>query len=560
MSNAGKSLKALWSNMTVPARLSSILLLLVCASCFAWLTLVPPVDDQVFILGLLSPDEVRDVEVALGAASLNDFQVVNDRRIRVPRDEKAKYLQALQESDAIPDQWSEQANRWLDGGVFEPASVRRSKQEAERERAFAKYLEALPQIDLAAVEIDQLQGSFGQESRFVCSIQVQRQGASVESWVLKNIARHATKHFAGLTLDGVSIMDIGTGNLFEPSSMGLAADNPLLLAQMEWEEHYRTTLAELLSQYGEVRVGVSVQLDPTLKETSQVTRFEPDGMAIESIVNRSSTTYRPVAQHRSQLQLGANLPQALQANESESPGVETSAAEAEVAERLVADREDATERTTKQYGHQRTTTQVAGFVPKSIKLSIGIPESYYRKLYAFRSGVPDYVRTGSDREDWQQLCCEVDESVEAAVHTVPFSNDPDASKAQLRVYSYPDMSAELMEEPQPVPTASIAAAMADLEPMYWSLGGGCLMVTMLLVFLWYWKPRLVHTKSLDLQETDEAALGYSLDSAEGVVGHEIPEAPLPSNSAALSDLIKQNPAQAATLIQGWAADSSSKAA
>ena len=532
--------------MTPVARTSSIALGAVVLFSFIWISTVTPVDDRDFILGILSPDEISNAEVALGVASLNDFKIINNR-IQVPRQQKAEYLAALKEGNAVPVQWTDYINRSLEAGFFEPGSVRLSKRKAAREQAFARSLQEMPQIDLAAVEYDELKGGFGTPSVKVCSIQVkQHSGKEIDDQILRNIAQHATTKFAGLTIENISILDLGTGKLFRPNALGEFGGNPLLEAQAKWEDYYRKKIRELLNQYGEIKVGVSVSLDPTLQETSERIQYDPTGHEVESIVNRQLTSYQPQNE-------GIHNP----VNPDENLAQSALLRQALNGPLSLLEVEEIKETKSSQYGREQTTKRIAGLSPTAVKISIGVPESFYGRLAQFRMQAVGESQFEDNARFKADVQTEVEVSIAAAVKTLQFAspaNEANAS-AQVEVYSFPDLDVSTQASPEGTNQIELTpGVVAESSTMIWGLGIACLAVTVLMSVLLFWKPKMIASagKALDFREVDEVDVAFrsepQLSLATEPVQQESPQA----SGSELSELIQRDPSQSAELIKNWA--------
>ena len=198
---------------------------------------------------------------------------------------KQKYLNALKDNGAFPKAWAEKRAEPLVGGLFDSAATRGLRYELGRERNFEELLKRRPQIDFAAVEFDESKTTFGQPPLRTCCIQVSNaRKLPVDRSTMQNIAETALTYFAGLDRSNVSVTDLNTSYTFRFENHTVSS-NPLLAAKQSWENHYQEKILQQLSTYGNIRVLVDVDLDPTMTQKSAKLLYDPN--------NSRSQTTRP---------------------------------------------------------------------------------------------------------------------------------------------------------------------------------------------------------------------------------------------------------------------------
>ncbi|RMF37844.1 MAG: hypothetical protein D6753_16780, partial [Planctomycetota bacterium] len=291
VTQVAKQIGELFSSLTPASRLLAALLLAVTVLSLGWILAAGQGASKTYILGMMTPEEIHRAEKAFGAAMLSEYEIVNGTRIKVPTAQKAVYLKALADGGAVPMQWGDEIKASLQSGIFDPPSLISMREEVAREQEFAKLLQRMPQIAFAAVEYDQEDGGFAREPIKVCSIQVQGfANQPVDTTVLRRIAEQASTYFAGIRKENISVLDLGTSNIYRPSSDPNSPDeNPVLAAQAEWEEYFKRQIVDTLNQYGAVKVAVNVELDPKLEEISETLKFDPTGVAIQSSTSRKDS-------------------------------------------------------------------------------------------------------------------------------------------------------------------------------------------------------------------------------------------------------------------------------
>lgn len=521
--------------MAPATRITAASLLAVILACVGWLAFSPPANSRVFILGLLSPAEVHKAVNAFQAAALSDYQIVNDCRIQVPSDTKAQYLDALRQGDALPKQWEDIMNASVESNLLEPSSIRQQKFENASEQAFAMHLESLPQIQSAAVNLDESSHGFANQSSKVCSIQLKgRDNRPVEPRILKNVVQHATTHFAGLEIGNVSVLDLGTGDIYQDGlSSNSVTDNPILQAQADWEEHYAGKIHEVLSHYGDVKIAVSVRLDPN--STSGAAEQSAETVLTETTVKRKTTNRRDQP---------TNGPTGLMVRLfSNGP--------------LTLDETEEYEEVRSQRGPPAAPVQTPAPLPQQVHISVGIPESYYMKILQ-RRGRAGLATQELETLAWvpsaEQLASlkrEVKESVEAAVCGLCMV-EAQAGGRLVHVYSYTDW---LLDEPPPPDVAAVVLAWLKKSWLSLSLLGSAVVI-LSLVSLWVRgsRRRQIRNSQLDLQTSAEH-LADELELSPADLFAEDPqqanETPDLNVRRELSQLVREHPEATAAMLKDW---------
>lgn len=404
--------------------------------CLYWAVASMDSHSQTFILGDLSDDEIRLVESAFASAMLNDAEIVGNR-IRVPSLEKAKYLNALKENDAFPKAWGEKRAETLAGGIFDSAATRGLRFELGRERNFEELLKRRPQIDFAAVEFDESKTTFGQPPLRTCCIQVSNaRKLPINRSIMQNIAETATTYFAGLDRSNVSVVDLNTSYTFRFESHSVSS-NPLLAAKRSWESHYQEKILQQLSTFGNIRVLVDMDLDPTMTQKSAKLLFDPNNSRAQTTKRVTTIEKTPARTADAELDVGDEVPTTSGFNR---PAV-------------VATTTESQETNSVEYGREEVITQSAGFVPRSLHVSIGVPESYYYRLHETRFGkagiyagnagissITEISPKAPSPEEISSLEEQVHHAIRLAVTGIVGKPDKTDEFKQIEVYSFVDFA------------------------------------------------------------------------------------------------------------------------
>ena len=359
---------------------------------------------------------------------------------------------------------------------FESNSMVQIRHETARERELASIIRRMPGIEFATVDHDEHRTGFARSSEQVCSITVQGRGnARIPQSTLSAISKTAEHTFAGLRSDHITVTDLGTGQIHRTSGDPNSSDeNPYLKAQLEFEQSYYEKLAGVLQNtYGEFQLGVNVKLDPTLIEESEMLKYDQTPITVQSSESRrdlDNVRGAPGGVPGGASNGVSNQPQSI-SNVANNQTSKTK--ESEANERRIA-------------GHEATLTKKAPLRPESVTISVGLPDSYYDKIWGVRylRDNPDSTDAKLPRPTTQELTVlkqEVEDSVRAAVEGIPVGlRQGDESKTFVKIYSYTDL-------PLPeIPEISLAESALAWFSESWSTLGLMLIVLVSLGMAFSW--------------------------------------------------------------------------
>ncbi|MEM8734988.1 MAG: hypothetical protein AAGG44_12230, partial [Planctomycetota bacterium] len=420
----------------------------------------PQGNTRSLILGQMTQEQMVAAESALALASLGDFEFI-DNRLRVPSDQKLAYLQALNDANAVPKNWRAPYSESLQNNWFATSPDRDQRRAQGKEQALEDLLKLRPNIAFAAVTVDQSRARFGEAPRKSCCIRIRTtDGTAADEVLFRSVAAEATAHFADLDPAGVVITDITTGAFFR-AQVPSQSTNPLLAAKLEWEQHYRQKILAQLASIGAVQVMVDVGLDPTISQRSERLRYEPESRP--SSTTTLTTTIEEIATQASQLVSGSK-----KSSQDSVQAQLASDSTRTLLEPTGLNRPATIRKTTEQktdnvhLGQEATVTESAGFIPKSIQVAIGIPESYYERLAALRlrttQNEPAQTIAGQSNTHFQAttdretLRSEVADSVRNSVATLLGSISETSAVLPVEVYSYADSLTPIREmTARPIP-------------------------------------------------------------------------------------------------------------
>lgn len=560
LSQIGKQLSELFHSMTPSARLMAGLMAGVIVVSLGWIVTTETTGNYESLLDGISLTNVEldRIEMAFGDAQLRNYQR-EGRQIRIPKGQKDQYLKALSVGNALPKQWGSEIDRALaESNVFESSEKFSARMQTSEERELANTLKRMPGIEFAAVRYDEMRKGFGRQTERVCSIQLQGpHNQPISAAIQRSIAAHVSKHFAGLAAENISVLDLGTGNVYnETDDPRAASQNPVLAARQQWEKYLDGKVASVLREYGGVELMVNVEIDPTLVSEEEKLAYDPTAVTVQSNESRKdSENAKPVAGGPPGADINGigNRPQSVATT---AVGQTSTSKQSEANERRVA-------------GHDASRKETAGLTPTKVSVSVGIPESYYREVIAHRTSlIPSSAAAATPpaEPNLQQLAdlkLETENNIRAAVEGIAMGiRDGDDRKPYVKVYTFPDLPVAA------IPGPSLTTTIINWLNESWSTLAliAVVLVSLGMMFSWIKSQagagetdrKFAEGFGLEVPEDmgDELELSQAGDGDEstgqrarpefGVTGGEMKED--------LSTLIKDNPDAVVNLLKSWIGD------
>ncbi len=405
-------------------------------------------DEFLYGGAVFTSEELGQMEDAFGAAGLNDSEIVG-LRMRVPRSEKAAYLKALDTAGFRREKFGGYTQDAVSSGgnFLESRQQRESKSKFARQQDLATIIREMRDVQKAAVQLDeQRKHGFhgGIEKTALVAVQTIG-GRRLDPVRVKAIRETIAGSIAGLEPENVTVTDMDTGVAYPGASRDgspLAPDNAYAAHKNMYEEFWRDKILRRLSTIPGVNVEVNVQLNPQLRNEEYKSTVEAKPVAIETSESTSdSSTKSPKTGGRP----GA-VPNGVTSNSAaqiaESGGQESTKSESTSNSRLLP-----------STGRQLRT--LAPLVPEEVTASIGIPQSYYKKVWLRQNPVPE----GEEVKEPDPLEIKkiedatrkwIEDSVVGLLPAVPAGVDP---YPQVVITTYPDLP--VAETPPPPMTDDV---------------------------------------------------------------------------------------------------------
>jgi len=373
LNEALRQTKDALSSMTVGARIASALLLTAIIVSLAYLFLFRAEAGMEYMYSgdMLSQDDQAKILGLFAEAGLKKWQTEGGR-IKVPRNQVHKYYAAVSAKGFVPQNASEYVSNALkDTGIFStPRPVREEKIRDAKQKELSFILSTMKGIQRAWVSIDQQRkrGLHGDlQATALASIKAEG-GQQLDEDQLRAIRNAIAARYAPLKRKDVSILDLNA-NMTYRGDQGIGMmDDVYASRKRMYERNYKSMISNLVVRtIPGALVEVSVKMDPDEGKVTRTVKLDPKTVPVESheTTNETKTTGgrrgRPGAAPNGVGNRGGAVA-------AGSSSVQNSISET-------------TNRTKSRTGATQTETRTAGFVPQIVRAAVFVPISYYTQVW-----------------------------------------------------------------------------------------------------------------------------------------------------------------------------------
>lgn len=348
--------------MPMQSRVITVMLAIAIALGLGLLVQSDKAADTEYLLGGQSFDlqELAAAEKAFSQAGLSDWKR-EGQRILVPTSSKSEYYSAMGESSALPMSMQNRVQDAIDKTtVFDSNDLRQSREAVAKEQELADTIMKFPDIRLAKVDHDRGERlGLGRNTPQSCSIFVQPNGFNaIPHHLRENILNLVQSAYAGLAADEIMLVDAnGT------STSAINEDDPMLRKQREAETWIEGKVRKLLIEYP-AKIAVTAEIDPTMDVEKTVLTYDAEPTNLQTKSRKiESATNRPIAQ---------GVPGAV------PNAIGNRAASIDETQEIAKIKEDERE-TQGVAGQQYENSKLASLQVKKVKVSVGLPSSFYER-------------------------------------------------------------------------------------------------------------------------------------------------------------------------------------
>lgn len=367
-------MRSLFAGMTPQSRLMAILLTagVVVSSLFLVQGFTNGNGSMVYLFDgrSLSDADLDKIEIALSTASLRKYDR-NGNRIQVPAASKDQYYKAISEGKAIPEGMGGAIDAAINNpGFLEPTKTTEAKHVAGKLKDLANNIKQISNLIYDAhVTYDEKREGFSSLRKQTATVAIKTVGGKRLALSQQHsIIQYVANNFAGLKVSDVALLDLNESHTTmisnDPSSIKQAR---YYQVKRDNEEELRERAERLLMDYGDVRVDVNVEIDPTLNEETDILTYNDKPTTIQSTTTKKDATNqkqtpggRPGTEPNALANKGASL---------NGPGTPD---QSSVTKEL-------TENDKRVTGNTLTRTEKAGLQILRAAFTVSVPFSYYQK-------------------------------------------------------------------------------------------------------------------------------------------------------------------------------------
>ncbi|MBI1902289.1 MAG: hypothetical protein HYS13_14410 [Planctomycetia bacterium] len=386
LNRAIASIKEALAPLPLGWRITTVALLAGVVIGLVWLLQggTPAADD--FLLGgrPFNATDMALVQAAFAKAGLAGAVIEGDR-IRVPTGQEPQYILAMAEDNALPTDFHDHfAKAIQNAGPFMDPKVREEMIKNEKQRHLAMIIGAMPNVENAAVTYE-IRKPSGLSRELIASAAVSVKPAlshTLDSSQVRKV-RHLVAAGLGLKPEQVTVADLSPGGAVyvgaDSGPMGDGEDHKYLTVMRAHQKLIEETIVKALSYIPNVTVSASVELNPEVQINRNNTTF--DSKQAGTLNTRDESTTRTTEQAgpggrpglAAQQPGGANQPASLAGGAGNTSTSEDATSTSEI----------------KQIpAHHTESSTVIGLTPKNVKVSVGVPMTYYAAIWQQRNPVP----------------------------------------------------------------------------------------------------------------------------------------------------------------------------
>jgi flagellar M-ring protein FliF len=536
----------LFRSMTPGARLTAGLLLMVVVVSLGYLFTHETSPSGDLMHGVpLSASLLPSMEAAFGKAKLTGYKI-DGTRILVPHGQEAVYMAALADANALPSDFTtvmdDESNK---GSFFETEKDREQRRKSAKEKKLGLFISVMSGIEQATVVFDtDTKWGLNREKIITASVAVKPRGTEqLDADKVSKIRRYVAGAIAGLKPESVTVSDRNGTTWYGNAENGGSADDDLYVTRKRaYEQDLKAKILNSLSFIPNVVVEPTVTLDN--KKMSRTREMKYDAKTVPVRESTQSTT-------RSQNSGGtAGRPgfAAQQPNTAQAltAGGGSSTEEEEQSKSDVVNMPSGSE----------TNTETVGLTPKLAKVSVGIPVSYFKKVWQERNP----AKEGEEKKVPDQAALDqvrTEESAKIQKHVAqilpPAEGVQDVTEL-VTVTTFQDIPGK--EIPAPSTAQSALAWLGE----YWSVLGmiGVAIISLLMLrSLVRSAPSMPETRAMPKMVNMAVHEESGDESVEAAAGPRLKRFTSgPSLRDELSEMVKEDPDNAANILRGWITNAS----
>lgn len=553
LNQAMAQLRELFASMTVGARITAGLLLMVIVISVAFLFNQQAGGPQGLLMNgeAFSASELPAMEAAFAKAGLTEYEIVGNR-IRVPNGKQSAYMGALADAGALPPSFNSYLEQALaKDSVFMSSKDKETRLKIAKQNELALILRSMQGIESASVIYD-VQKGIGLDRRETVTATVSVKPAGnqpLEASRVPMIRNLVAGAIAGLNPKNVTVADLNGRTYPGGSENGDIVDpleDPYYARKTMYEKSLEQKIGDTLSYVPGVVVQVSAVLDKELRHLEETVEYDPKSVVayarernVTSNTEGSSPAGRPglAAQGPSAGPAAVSTPTRTTSSNDEQTETET---------------QNFVPTTTRQI-EKKTLT------PERVNVAVVVPSNYYQQVWREQNRPVDGGEPPApDPQALENIKALVAKDIQSAVvgllPPLPAGEDP---FPQVTVTTFQSLT------PHAIAAPSVAESAVAWVGGNWSTLGMIFLTLFSLLMLRSMvksipapTPTPQEAPILSLLNNDDEPEESAEDSPEKERRLKRRLASGPSLKDELADMVREDPDTAVNILRSWISNAS----
>lgn len=424
--STGQARQALDSMPPLSRAVLAVMLLLVLASgSFLYRSASDSSHEMLFGGRSLVDHELDAIELAFSRAGLDAWQR-SGRQIQIPKEKRSEYLAALSDTSALPFTLRNPMKEAMQASnLFDSTSMRNSREMLAKEQDLGIKIAAFPDVQWASVDYDEgeKRGLSSPKQQSASILVIPQTDSPLSHNRIKSIQELVRGSFAGLNAEDIVVIDTNAN----PDD-GVFNEDPAFRKQKEVETRIEQKVRNLLADFP-AKIAVSAQIEDASDKQRALLKIRSDTVNLltpKTLLDVLDNKHPVSASKRDSASVIGNRSVVITSSFDD----------------LVREAADT-------IGKENQTNDYSEFKSlriKSVRVSVGLPTSYYQQLHSqeFRKNKPGKVGEdvpGMTDQDLADLRGKTEDVIRSAVTVLlPEAKSALTDTPLVEVWDYTDFS------------------------------------------------------------------------------------------------------------------------
>ena len=424
--STGQARQALDSMPPLSRAVLAVMLLLVLASgSFLYRSASDSSHEMLFGGRSLVDHELDAIELAFSRAGLDAWQR-SGRQIQIPKEKRSEYLAALSDTSALPFTLRNPMKEAMQASnLFDSTSMRNSREMLAKEQDLGIKIAAFPDVQWASVDYDEgeKRGLSSPKQQSASILVIPQADSPLSHNRIKSIQELVRGSFAGLNAEDIVVIDTNAN----PDD-GVFNEDPAFRKQKEVETRIEQKVRNLLADFP-AKIAVSAQIDDASDKQRALLKIRSDTVNL-----LTPKTLLDVLDNKHPVSTSKRDSASVIGNRSVV---------------ITSSFDDLVREAADTIGKENQTNDYPEFKSlriKSVRVSVGLPTSYYQQLHTqeFRKNKPGKVGEdvpGMTDQDLADLRGKTEDVIRSAVTVLlPEAKSALTDTPLVEVWDYTDFS------------------------------------------------------------------------------------------------------------------------